>query len=405
LATFSYEAMTREGQVVTGTMEARDERALVDRLQSMTYYPLSVSPHREAAGLSSLFTGLLGNKVVQKDIMTFTYQLSVLLDAGFPLDRSLSIVSEQTTKKPIKEIIDDLQSVVRAGKDFSEALSRHPEVFPPLFVNMVLAGEKGGFLEGTLTKLVSYIETSEKLKDDVRSALLYPIILGVVGGISVIVLLVFVVPRFTKIFADMGQALPLPTLMLLSVSGFLRDYWWALSGGLALLLLLGRLYLKSPAGRDRWDGIKFVLPLFGKLSREVAVARFSRTLGTLLQSGVSILAAFQVAEGTLGSRLMSDIVTDVRNGIKKGERVGTMLKKYKLFPSFATHMISVGEETGRLDEMLLKIADRFDVEARSTIKRLLSLLEPALILFMGLVVGFIVISVLVAIFSINDLSF
>ena len=280
-----------------------------------------------------------------------------------------------------------------------------PETFPAFYINMVKAGEAGGFLEDALKRLSGYLEYSQKLKEDVRSALIYPSLLSLVGGAAVIVLLVFVVPRFTGIFSDMGKALPLSTLILLTVSSALKNYWWLIIALISAGVLSIRHYtIKSTAGKNYWERLKFRLPVLGRLYTELSVARFARTLGTLLQSGVPILNALP-DNVRLSGRTNGGCHKLHKRRREKGKRIAGLLKENDLFPAFAVHMAAVGEETGRLDEMLLKIADRYDSEARNTIKKLLSLLEPVMILFMGLVVGFIVIAMLLAIFSLNDLPF
>lgn len=403
METYYYEATTREGNIVTGTLDVDSEHSAVDRIQEMGYFPIKVSKAEEREHLLSRFLSSIQGRVNDKDIMTFTYQLSVLLDAGFPLDRSLSILAELTEKKKLRELITDILAQVRGGKSFSEALSKFPDNFPLFYVNMIKAGEAGGFLEDTISRMAVYLENAQGLKEDVRSALIYPIILACVGGAAVVVLLTFVVPQFTKIFADMGGNLPLPTVVLLAISGSLVKYWWLILSVLAVVYYVARRYFKSENGRRSWDMIKFSLPVFGKLFRETAVSRFARTFGTLLGSGVPILNALQIVKGTLGSDKISEIINSVRESVRKGRGLSEPLKNSDIFPSLAVHMVTVGEETGRLDEMLIKIADRFDSEVRITVKRLLSLLEPVLILVMGMAVGFIVISMLVAIFSINEL--
>lgn len=405
METYKYEATTKDGNVVTGMLEVANESQAIDRIQDMGYYPLKVSKAENGEGVVARFLSSLQNRITDKDIMTFTYQLGVLLDAGFPLDRSLSILSELTEKKKFGELVKDLNSNVRSGKSFSDALSRFPSIFPLFFVNMVKAGEAGGFLEETITRLATYLENSHGLKEEVRSALVYPLVLSVFGGASVVFLLIYVVPMFTQIFTDMGETLPLPTLMLIGISDFLIGYWWMILLFFTVVYFSGRRYLKSENGMRTWDSIKFRLPVFGKLYKETAVSRFSRTLGTLLKSGVPILNAFQIVKGTLESAKISDIISSVRGAIRKGKGIAESLKKSDIFPPIAVHMITVGEETGRLDEMLLKVADRFDIEVRTTIKRLLTLLEPAMIIVMAILVGFIVISMLLAIFSISELPF
>ena len=403
--TYRYEATTKDGDIVTGDLEAGSERLAVDRIQDMGYFPISVRRSVEREGVVKRLFSSIQNRINEKDIMTFTYQLGVLLDAGFALEKSLSILSDLTEKKTLKDMLKDILSQIRGGKSFSDALSRFPDSFPLFYVNMIKAGEAGGFLEDTISRLAVYLENSQGLKEEVRSALIYPLFLVVVGGAAVVVLLTFVVPKFTQIFSDMGEALPLPTVILLAISNGLIRYWWLIILLSAAVFFSVKRYIKSEKGRKAWDSLKFSVPVFGNLYKEVAVSRFSRTLGTLLKSGVPILNAFQIVKGTLGSDRISDIISSVREGARKGKGISESLKKSDIFPPIAVHMVTVGEETGRLDEMLIKIADRFDIEVRTSVKRMLSLLEPALILLMGLVVGFIVIAMLLAIFSINELPF
>ncbi len=405
METFYYEATTHEGKLVTGTLAVTSERLAIDRIQDMGYYPLKVSRVVKRENFINRLLSSVKNRITTKDIMLVTYQIGVLLEAGFTLDKALSILSEMSEKDKLKDMINDILSQVKGGKSFSDALSRYPSAFPLFYVNMIKAGEAGGFLESTISRMATYLENTEGLKEDVRSALIYPFILVIVGGTAVIVLLTFVVPQFAKIFADMGRNLPLPTQILLLISNTLVKFWWVIALFIAALVSVIRKYLSSEEGRRTWDGLKFRLPLFGKLFKETAVSRFARTFGTLLGSGVPILNALQIVKGTLGSEKISEIISSVRESVRKGKGLSEPLKSSGIFPPLALHMVTVGEETGRLDEMLIKIADRFDLEVRTTIKRMLSLLEPALILTMGIIVGFIVIAMLTAIFSINELPF
>ncbi len=402
---YQYEATTREGNIVSGTIEVPNERSAIDRIQDMGYFPLKVSKAVEQESIISRLLSSAQGRITEKDIMSFTYQVGVLLDAGFPLERSFTILSDLIEKKKLKELIKDLLSQIRSGKSLSEALSKFPSVFPVFYVNMIKAGEAGGFLEDSITRMAAYLENAHELKSDVRSALIYPAFLCLVGGAAVILLLTFVVPQFSNIFTDMGGALPLPTVLLLSVSNALINYWWVMLLIISVAIVLVRRYVKTAKGRKAWDRMKFRVPVFGTLFKETAVSRFARTLGTLLASGVPLLSAFQIVKGTLESDKISDIIASVRESARKGKGIAESLRKSDIFPPIAVHMVTVGEETGRLDEMLIKIADRFDIEVRTTVKRLLALLEPALILLMGLVIGFIVISMLLAIFSVNELPF
>ncbi len=405
METYSYEAATNEGNIVTGTIDAENEKLAVDRIQERGFFPLKIYKAKEQKEFFENILYFFKSRVSERDIMTFTYQLGVLLEAGFPLERGLLVLSELSEKKSLEDIIKDVLSQVRSGKSFSEALSKFPSVFPLFYVNMIKAGEAGGFLEDTILRMGVYLENTHKLKEDVRSALIYPAVLVSFGIIAVVVLLTFVVPNFTTIFADLGEELPLPTAILLSISNLIRNFWWIIIIILPVVFFYMRRYLKTEEGNRKWDLIKFRLPMFGKLFKETVVSRFARTVGTLLQSGVPILNALQIAKGTLGSEKMSEIISLVREGVRKGKGISEPLRNSGIFPSIAVHMVTVGEETGKLDEMLLKVADRFDTEVRITIKRMLSLLEPLLILLIGVVIGFIVIAMLLAIFSINELPF
>ncbi|MBI4844589.1 MAG: type II secretion system F family protein [Nitrospirae bacterium] len=404
---FSYIATTKEGRDIKGIIEASDERMAVQRIQEMGYFPFRVDKKVEenSVGIASKLLSPVKPGVGGKDLMNFTYQLGVLLDAGFPLEKSLSIQSELTEKKALKDVVDEILKHVRNGKSFSDSLSKFPSVFPSFYVNMVRAGEAGGFLEDTVSKMTAYLESTQTMKEDVQSALIYPVILTVVGGGTVIILLTFVVPMFSQIFADMEAALPLPTKILLVVSEWFRFYWWALISLAAGSLFLARHFLKSESGKRWWDSFRFRIPVIGKLFREIVVSRFARTLGTLMASGVPILNSLQIVKGALGSEKMSLIISSVRESVRKGKGISEPLRSSGIFPPLAVHMVTIGEDTGRLDEMLVKIAERFDIEVRLTTKRLLTLFGPILILVMGVLVTFILISILLAMLTMNELPF
>ena len=402
--TYDYEATTRDGNIVKGTMEVVSESIAVERIQEMGYFPLKVKKAVEHENAIDRILSSFQDRITNKDLMTFTYQLSVLLDSGFPLERSLTILSELTEKKKFQELLKEMISHVRGGKSFSDTLARFPSVFPLFYVNMVKAGEAGGFIEDVISRMAVYLESSQGLKDDVRSALVYPMVIFSFSCIAVIVLLTFVIPNFSEIFADMGAELPLSTLILLSISEALVEYWWIILLSVAGVVVGIKKYISSESGRQFWDRLKFRLPVFGKLYREAAVSRFARTFGTLLDSGVPILSALQIVKGTLENEKISEIIGSVREAVRKGRSISEPLKNSDIFPPIAVHMITVGEESGKLNEMLIKISDRFDIEVKTTVKRLLSLLEPALIIFMAVLIGAIVISMLLAIFSINEMT-
>jgi general secretion pathway protein F len=401
---FVYQATDRTGQLVEGTIEAKDEGLVINRLHGLQLLPIKVEREGASKGFSlnlslpSFFTG-----ASRKDLMLFTQQLATLCNSGLPLDKSLSILVELTEKKRFKSILDNIQKNVHSGSTFADALSKHPGVFSKLFVSMVKAGEEGGVLEAILLRLASFLESSEQLRDSIRSALIYPTLLTLIGGGAVAILLTFVIPKFAKIFSDIGQTMPLSTQILLTISSFMTNYWWLIILGFIFIGIFIRGYLNTETGKFKWDSLKLKMPLIGTLQRKIEVSRFARTLGTLIRSGVPILQSLFITKDTLTNVVVSNAMEGIHKRIKEGGGISDPLMESGVFPPMAIHMIKVGEETGKLEDMLIKVADTFDNEVQSSVKSLISLLEPMMILFMGLIVGFIVISMLMAIFSINDI--
>jgi general secretion pathway protein F len=340
-------------------------------------------------------------KSAKSDILTFTTELSALLGAGLPLDRSLNILSEISESKESKDIVQSILKSIREGSSFSEALQQHPKVFPRIYVNMVKAGEAGGVLNVVLDKLNEFLESSKELKDLVFSAMIYPAILVLTGSASIIILLTFVLPKFTSIFADLGKTLPLPTQILLTVSDALQTYWWVALSSIIAAWLLFKNFVRSSEGRYKWDAIK--LKLMSDVIRKLETARFCRTLGTLLKSGVPLLQALTNAKDVISNQVIATSINKVTKGAKEGKGIAAPLTNAHVLPPLALSMIKVGEETGQLDDMLLKVATTYEKSLKTAIKRFVSFLEPAMILIMALVIGFIVISMLMAIFSITEL--
>ena len=401
---FSYKATDRSGKIFEGAMEGRDEKAVVESLQKLGYIPIRVSAH-QAQGTTKPRLRSYFERVTLKDLMLFTQELSTLIEAGLPLDRSLQILAELTEKEKFREVVRDLLRKIEAGSSFSEALSSYPGIFPRLYVNMVKAGEVGGVLNVILARLTKYLQTSKETREYLVSVLIYPALLTLVSGASIVILLTFVIPRFAKIFADMGGTIPLPTQILLSVSQFVKDYWWAIAGGLLAIGFGIRSYTKQGEGKVQWDQLKLRLALVGNLVKQMEIARFARTLGTLIQSGVPILQALQIVRETASNEIIARSIGEVHTGVKQGGSVSKTLQNQGIFPPLAIHMMTVGEETGKLDEMLMRVAETYEANLQTALKRFISLLEPMLILFMGLVIGFIVVSMLLAIFSINEIPF
>jgi general secretion pathway protein F len=398
---FVYKAADRRGQTVDGVMEAPDARAVVERLHKEAYYPIKVSPHGERASFLS-FTG--SSRVRQRDLLALTQQLATLFEAGLPLDRALSILQELADGPRVKAIVTDLLHSVRGGSSFSEALAKHhPRPFSRLYINMVRAGEKGGVLEVSLRRLAEFLEARAAFNEAVVSALAYPLVITTVGAGAIVFLMTFVIPRFATIFQDLGQAIPLPTQILLNVSAALQNYWWL---GAVLILagvLAWRMWTGNPEGRLAWDRTLLQLPIVGRLTMKVETARFARTLGTMLKSGVPVLGAMAVVGDMMSNQAVGGAVSRLADGVKRGGTIAAGMQQHGTFPALAIHMVRVGEETGRLEEMLLKVADTFETDVRTELKRVLGLLEPAIILGMGVLVAFIVVAMLLAIFSINEI--
>lgn len=412
---YIYKATDRTGKVMEGSFDAPDEAAVVSRLRGMGCMPIRIDQAARGAkprsgkirfevDFKTRFAAAF-HKVSDAELLAFTQALSTLIRAGLPLDRSLSVVTEITENEQLKGITEEVLRNVRGGKSFSEALSKHPRTFSRLYVNMIKAGEVGGILDVVLERLVDFLERSQELKRTVVNAMIYPLVLIVVMGIVMSVLLIFVVPRFVGIFESMNQELPMPTQMLLGFSTAVQRFWWLiLAVGIGLYVWFQK-FTASEKGKLVWDGLLLKLPLIKSLILKVEVARLSRTLGTLMTSGVPLLQSLGIVREIIGNLIIANTINMIQKAVKEGKGVSLPMRSLNVFPSLAVHMIRVGEETGRMEEMLIRVADTYDQDVQVTVKRLLGLMEPLLILVMALLVGFIVISIVLALFSINDISF
>ena len=394
---FSYRATKLDGSILEGVIEASDEKTAIEKLKNTGFIPLKIASPKE--GLKKKIS-LRSSKA---DLLTFTTELSALLNAGLPLDRSLNILSEISENKEMKNIMHGILKAIREGSSFSDSLQQYPKLFPRLYTNMIRAGEAGGVLDVVLDKLNEFLETSKALRDHVLSVMIYPIMLIVTSGLSIIILLTYVLPKFSVIFAELGGALPLPTQILLSVSNILKAYWWIFGAIILASWLMLKGYIKSEKGRYQWDSFK--LKLLRDVITKLETARFCRTLGTLLKSGVPLLQAMNNAKDVIGNQVIAGSIDSVSAGAKEGKGIAGPLASTNVFPQLALSMIKVGEETGQLDDMLIKVANTYEKSLSIAIKRFVSLLEPAMILFMGLLIGFIIVSMLMAIFSITELPF
>lgn len=401
---FLYKATTLSGQTVEGVMEGRDEAAIVESLHRFGYIPIRIQSAEKKESLLNL-PSIFPKRISIRALLVFTQELYTLVAAGVPIDRSLHILGELTENVKLREVIKDVLKRVEGGSSLAEALETYPKVFSKLYVNMIRAGEAGGFLEKILARLSEYLQTIKEIRENIVSVMIYPFILTFVSGISITILITFVVPRFARIFSDMGQAIPLPTQFVLSASHIVRDYWWIGIGSILLLYFSLKIYTRSENERFRWDQFKLKWIVIGEIIKKIEVARFARTLGTLLQSGVSILSALGLVKEISQNQVFKRAITYLQDRLREGKGISKSLADTAIFPPLAVHMIGVGEETGRLDEMLLRVAEVYEEGVKNSMKRLISLIEPMVILVLGGLVGFIVISMLLAIFSVNEIPF
>lgn len=407
MTAFAYKAANREGKIVEGQIEAETERAVLIKLQDLGYLPLRITAGSN--GARSIFSfpltkrGERGKRIGSRDLLLFTQELKTLLKAGLPLDRSLMILEELAGREGFREIIHDVIGKIKGGKSLADAMGEYPQVFPKVYINMIRAGEMGGVVPQVLEDITAYLERSTEMRSYLISSLIYPAVVLFMMIASVLVMILFVIPKFSQIFESSKSPIPLPMQILMGISGFFTSWWWAIFGLIALGIYLFQRWHTSPQGRLLWDRKVLGLPLFGRLVRLVEVARFNRTLGTLLQSAVPLVNALSLVKEVINNQIIAGTIEPIKNGVKKGEGLVAPMKKAGVFPPLSLHLLEVGEETGNLPGMLLQAADVFEADVRVEIKRLISLFEPMMILLMGVVVGAIVISMVFSIFSISDI--
>lgn len=397
---FSYKAKDTTGQVVTGTLDAESPANVISRLQAMGYFPVAVHDSKTAAANSAQPAGRQ-RRVKINDMATFNRQLADLLSSGIPLVKALSVIQNQTNNPTLQQIIQQVTQDVSGGDSLAGAMSRHPKVFNKLFVAMVKAGEAGGLLDQVLQRLADFAEAEAETRSKIKSALAYPVVMVFAGMGAVVVLMTVVMPKIMTIYEDLNQELPATTVILISVSKFLQNYWYVVFGA---LLVAGAVFwraLKTKEGKRALDGFLVKVPVLGPMIVKKEIANFARTLGSLLHNGVSILPALDITHGVLTNQIVADEVATIPENVTQGEGVAAPLRKSTVFPPVVVNMMAIGEETGRLDNVLIKVAKSYDTEVDRAVKTLTSLLEPLVILFMGLIVGFIVISMLLPIFSID----
>jgi type IV pilus assembly protein PilC len=392
---FKWEGKTLRGQIKKGEFDGADQAAVRIYLRQQNIIPTKIV----SKGKEIKFSLPFGNKVKQRSIAIFTRQLATMIDAGLPLVQSLEILSSQQEHKLFKNIIREIREDVEGGSTFAGALKKHPAAFDDLYTNLVVAGEEGGILDNILTRLANYIEKAEALKKKVKSALVYPSTIVGVAVIVVAILMIFVIPVFEQMFSSAGQTLPLPTLIVITISKIIKKYVVIIVPVFIFLGFLLKKYHQTENGKSLVDRLLLKVPVFGPLFRKIAVARFSRTLGTLVSSGVPILDGLTIVSKTSGNKSIETAILNARASIREGETIAEPLGRSRMFPPMVIQMISVGESTGALDSMLSKIADFYEEEVDVAVTNLTSLLEPLLMVFLGVVIGGVVISMYLPIFQ------
>lgn len=397
---YVYKVKDKTGKILNGNIEGDSEAMVIGKLKQMGYTIVNVSSKAGAGAEINL--GFLKKRVKSKDLTVFSRQFATMINSGLSLTKCLGILADQAENSTLAEIINTLQKDVEGGLSLSEAMGKH-KIFPTIFINMVRAGEAGGVLDEVLLRVAEHFEKEANLKAKIKSAMSYPIAMFSFSMLILFVMITFIVPMFVGMFEDLGGNLPLPTKILLFLSNFVRGFWWLMLAAIIGIVIGYKSWKTTETGRMTLDRLKLKLPVFGSLIRKISIAKFTRTLGTLVSSGVPILQALDITGDTAGNAVIEDAVKGTRSSIKEGETIAKPLEESHVFPPMVTQMIAVGEETGALDSMLTKIADFYDEEVANTVDALTSLLEPLMLVVMGLIIGGIIISLYMPMFGIINL--
>lgn len=391
---FAYVAVDSTGKEIKSVLDAENESAVVGRLRELS---LQVVEIRETK--RKVQTGKARGKMKPKVLVVFSRQFATMIDAGIPILRCLEILSSQTKDPFMRPALEQITNDVKGGSTLNEAMAKHPIVFGKLYVNMVRAAEIGGILDVILDRLSGFLEYENEVRSKIKSAMMYPVLVICFSQLMLFVLFSFVLPKFKEIFTGMDVKLPFVTAALFAMGDFMAAYWWVILLALGGIVFGIKAYAKTPKGRHQTDYIKLKFPVIGELALKMSVARFCRTFGTLINSGVPMMRSLEIVGETLNNAVLTEAIDHTRNSIREGSKLSAPLAQSGLFPSMVTHMIDVGEESGRLSEMMVKVGDFYDAEVESTVKGLTSMIEPLLIIFLGLVVGFIAISVMTPVFT------
>ncbi|MDW8106891.1 MAG: type II secretion system F family protein [Armatimonadota bacterium] len=394
---FSYEAVDSKGRTLKGTVEADTEQLVLSKLHEQGLHVVRIEQQRERTQLLSRFRRAQKPKL--QALVFFTRQFATMIDAGIPILRCLDILYTQTKDPALKQAIDGVRKDVKSGMALNEAMEKHPRVFSELFVNMVRAAEVAGILDQILDRLATFLEKDLEVRQKVKSAMMYPVMVLVFSFLVLVAIFTFVLPKFKEIFASMNVEMPAMTQMLFNISDFIIGYWWAIAGFVVGMVLVLRAYIRQPKGRYQYDYLKLKLPILGDLVLKLAVARFARTLGVLVSSGVPLMRTLEIVGQTSGNRVLATAIEGTRQSIREGQPLSAPFAATGLFPAMVIHMMDIGEESGRLSEMMVKIADFYEQEVDAAIKGLTSMIEPLLIIVLGGIVGFIAISIMMPMFK------
>ena len=391
---FAYTAIDASGRTVKAVMEADNEALVLSKLRDQSMHCTEIKRTK-----STVRHGNSRSKVKLKSMVVFSRQFATMIDAGIPILRCLEILSGQSKDRVFKPVIDSIAADVKGGLSLNEAVAKHPNVFNKLYINMIRAAEVGGILDKILDRLAGFLEYESEVKSKIKGAMMYPVLVLIFSQVMLFAMFSFVLPKFKEIFNGMKVDLPPVTQVLFSIGDFMNHYWWIILLGVAGVIISIKMYGRTPRGRFQMDWIRLKVPVAGDLMLKMSVARFCRTFGTLINSGVPMMRSLEIVGETLGNVVLTHAIDQVRLSIREGNRLSVPMAASGLFPTMVTTMIDIGEESGRLSEMLVKVGDFYDTEVEATIKGLTSMIEPLLIIFMGVIVGFIAISIMMPVFK------
>ena len=402
MATFFFRAVASDGKVRSGSLSGEDEKLIARELRKQGLTPIYVGVAPKGASFEIKLPSF--GKGKRRDVLFFTQELSTLMSAGVPLDRALTITGELTERPAFRFIVLDVLRVLKGGRSLADSLATHPDYFSDLYINMVRAGEASGALASIFERLAEFERSRDDLRNFIISSMIYPALLATVGLASVIILITFVVPKFATIFSDPRMKIPVPTQIMIAASNLMQSYGWLAAGVTVAAIVLWNFYIRTVSGRIWWDGARLKIPMLGDALLKAETARFARAMATLVANTVPLVQSIGIAAATLTNRTISAALVGVAQGVKRGEGIAVPLRKAAVFPPLAAHLLTVGEETGRLDQMFARMADIYENDTRAAIRRFTSVFEPIVILVMGVLVGALILSMLLAITSINDVA-